>query len=180
MDAPKAPTMTLAEALNPGEKPLPVFFYDIEATASAQPPLNDTLVRAMLRSLLADRFALAVHRETRELPVYALIADKRGLKPETKSSPNCKPGPVGDFSQLCNQTMDKVVRNLSGSLDRPVVDMTGITESFQYRIPILRTDPDREADTRAAILDQLGLKLESRKGPMEVIVVDHVDPPSPN
>ncbi len=76
--------------------------------------------------------------------------------------------------------MDKVVRNLSGSLDHPVVDMTGVTDVFQYRIPNLRTDPDREANTRAAILDQLGLKLESRKGPMEVIVVDHVSAPSPN
>ncbi len=54
-------------------------------------------MRAMLRSLLTDRFGLAVHRETRDLPIYALIAAKRGLRPETKVSPGCKPGLVGDF-----------------------------------------------------------------------------------
>jgi len=177
--APQAPSMTLAEALAPGNKPIPVFFYDIEAKAPDQPPLNDSLLHAMLRSLLADRFGLMIHRDTKELSYSALIAGKNGLKPGTKVSSDCKPGPDGDFVQLCNQTIDKVIRALSGS-GHSIVDMTGITDSFQYRIPDFRNDPDRETDTRAAILDQLGLRIESRKGPMEVIVVDHVSPPSPN
>lgn len=187
--APTAPHLTLGEALN--AKSLPIFFYDIEAKARDGDVLDNAKMREMLRSLLADRFHLEIHRDKREMTYYALLPDKNGPKPSARASAECKPGVNGEVRYVCDRTMEQIVRSLSSSLDHAVMDMTGYTGTFQYHIPPVQkidmnqpdshiTIADQNANARAAIADQIGFKIESRKGPVAVIVVDHVSEPSPN
>ena len=112
--------------------------YDIDARSGseAQPPTSDQL-QLMLQGLLSDRFKLKLHRETRELPVYALVAGKNGPKlrelseAETiaaKASPRLRPVP----SAPIKTTMFSLVGLLSNVVDRPVIDDTGLTGMYEY------------------------------------------------
>ena len=144
----------------------------------------------MLQALLADRFKLALHREPKEVPVYALVIAGNGPKLQ-KSKPaddyaNGVKGPDGvpfgpHFMKFgpCERTsqgssMANVVRTLSQRIGRPVLDKTGLTGEYDFA---LRCSPD---EFFTALQEQLGLKLESTKGPVEVLVIDHVERPSEN
>lgn len=156
----------------------PNFFYDIEARAPGSDPPNEEQMREMLRALLAERFHLKLHRENRELAYYALVPAKNGPKLEHVES--CKPHRGSDRLTVCGQTMDMLARNLNARADRLVMDMTGFTGKFDYEIPFDPSDPDFQSTTQASTLEQLKLKLEPRKGPVECLVVDHVEKPSEN
>jgi uncharacterized protein (TIGR03435 family) len=167
--------------------------YDIIAKP-ASPSTTDQL-RSMLQSLLADRFKLAVRRETRELPVYLLTVGKNGpkLKPSTKEpdGPNVIPGATGITVQ--NATVGQLADLLSGMpiFDRPVLDRTGVNGRFDMPLSLLdaaAAGPDQlkgaiaKADFSnfAFALEQLGLKLEAGKAPMEMVVVESAEKPAPN
>jgi uncharacterized protein (TIGR03435 family) len=150
--------------------------------------------RKMLQLLLADRFKLEVHREEREMPVYALVGGKNGLKLK-ESAPNASPswhlGVSGrDYVvTMAKATMDDVVGGVANSfLDRPVVDKTGLTGTYDVKMtytPDIRSNRTAEPDPNdisifTAVQDQLGLKLEPQKAMVEVLVVDHVEKPSGN
>jgi uncharacterized protein (TIGR03435 family) len=151
--------------------------FDIEAKAPG--PAGDAELSIMLRALLADRFHLQMHRETRQLPGYSLVLTKTGIKakpakPDTESNSNSSNGKIEGTS--C--TMAQFALKLSEALHAPVADATGLDGKFDYKL----VWPPADLDTAifAAIQEQLGLKLESRKVPVEVIVIDRADRPSEN
>jgi uncharacterized protein (TIGR03435 family) len=188
--------------------------FDIEAKADGN--VDQKQVWLMVQTLLADRFKLAVHRETRQLPVYAIVAARGGLKLPPPKDAGCPPGPspAGSRQPPCgmvrismgpgglqmtgdNAPMAEFVRMLAGLVNRPVIDRSGFTGTFDVHVeftpdeytgglpppppgvPPLPTDPNRP-NILAAVQEQLGLKLESSKGPVEVLVIDHVEKPSAN
>jgi uncharacterized protein (TIGR03435 family) len=139
--------------------------------------------RAMVQALLADRFKLALHREMRQLPVYALVVDPKGPKfheSEASTRPDMTGGPGEMKAQRISTGI--LAQSLSRLLDRPVLDQTGLTGRYDFK---LEWTPDGDAagtgaSIFAAVQEQLGLRLETKTGPMEVLVIDHVEKPSEN
>jgi len=166
-------------------------FYNVTAMAPGNTAPTREDFRQMLQSLLADRFKLKAHRETRELAVYALVVDKNG--PSLKASGGddrcaARVGPVRPQDrnyryQYTNCTLDPLVNTLQA--DRPIVDKTGLTG--RYDITLFATPPFKMSDSSEPgdislqdSIRQLGLKLEPRKEPIGVLVVDHVEKPTEN
>ncbi len=149
--------------------------FDIEAKAAPGTPKAQ--MRLMLQSLLAERFKLAVHKETRTLPVYRLIQAKGGtrLTPAPEGSKGFSTSSGGGRMEAKNVSMADFAYQLARHLNRQVTDETGIPGKFNLT---LRFD-DREAGERpdlfTAIQQQLGLKLEAGKAPVEVLVIDHIE-----
>jgi uncharacterized protein (TIGR03435 family) len=166
-------------------------YYMIEARAPGQSAPSTAELRVMLQTLLADRFHLTMHHEARSMPVYELVIDKNGpaLKPGTGDG-ECasRIGPVQPTDrnyryQFTNCTLDRLVTTLPA--DRPVLDKTGLTG--RYDITMVITPEFRMQDTSEPgdirFLDavrQLSLRLVGQNAPIDVVVVDHFDAPSPN
>jgi uncharacterized protein (TIGR03435 family) len=151
--------------------------YDIDAKAPG--PAGDHEMMTMLQSLLAERFKLAIHRETRPLPGYALVAGKNGL-----TAKRSKPGTLSVTSSsrrsidAAGCSMERLAAKLAGILHAPVADLTGIAGDFDFK---LEWTPDElQTGVFAALEEQLGLKLEGRKVPVETIVIDSAAKPSEN
>ena len=163
--------------------------YDIEAKAEGEP--NKEQMLTMLRALLADRFSLKVHRESKEGNVYALTVAKGGhkLKPPTgddalislyRYDPPTEPGVHYSLAGK-RATLAMIANRLGQVLGRPVIDRTGIEGEFGFKVDYAIDDnPDSGASLPAAVQEQLGLKLEAAKGPVETLVVDHAEKPSAN
>ncbi len=198
--------------------------YDIEAKPEGNTDREHMWL--MLQSLLADRFKLALHRETKELPIYTLTVTKGGLKPPPPNAGTCatfdpaapprpgaplgfpcgKVGIMGSPSGLLQMQggkvlMPELVRILGMVMGRQVSDRTGVTGEFEVHLeftpdestmglpgsggkddpggPPLATDPARP-NIFAALQEQLGLKLTPAKGPVDVLVIDHVERPTAN
>jgi len=159
--------------------------------------LNAPQLQLMLQTMLAERFALKVHRIAKELPVYALTIGKKGPKfnksdgskePRIMFRPSVQPnGPkiiqlVGE-----NGSMQELVDLYAKFMDRPVIDRTGLKDRYDFT-----TDYEANTDTPGpfteltgpglfkAFEDQLGLKWEATKGSVEVLVIDHAEKPSEN
>jgi uncharacterized protein (TIGR03435 family) len=169
--------------------------YDVVAKAPPDDPSPGWL-REMMQTLLAARFNLVIHREIRQLPMYAMVVGKDGAKFHLMDASNG--GGQDPFSMTArgHLTGSKVsaamlANVLSGQLGHSVQDQTGLQGVFDFT---LDWEPDTDAqssgidgapppstDVRTrpsiftAIQEQLGLKLEPRKGPVEVIVIDHID-----
>ena len=135
---------------------------------------------AMMQKMLADRFKLAVHRDQKTLPIYGLVVEKKGTK--FKEVSGCSPADRSDNRHLeatCI-TMDRFAAYLSQVSDRPVLDMTGLKGYYSFKLDWF-PEPDRPGDAPAgpalpeALKEQLGLSLETRKAPVEVLVVDHAE-----
>jgi uncharacterized protein (TIGR03435 family) len=142
---------------------------------------------------LADRFNLTLHRETKDLPVFALVVAKNGPKlHEVKAGD--PPPPAGSPDIALNRGhiairagMPVLVWTLSRSrdVDRVILDKTGLTGTYDFD---LKWTPEGKGEDLSdsgpsiftAIQQQLGLKLEPQKGPVEIIVIDHVQRPSEN
>ena len=174
--------------------------YDVSAVAP-KPNLSRDEFSLMMQNLLKDRFALRVHTETHEARVYVLLPAKNGLKlPDAKPEP-CLHGwkpPDADPQAGCggmNVTSDSITNEkismqwlasvLGGVLGRPVLDRTGFTGSFKVDLEFAPLAPGSDTDSTrpsifAALEEQLGLRLESRKGTEEVLIIDHVERPSEN
>ncbi len=167
--------------------------YDIAAKAADAADMADIAgTRLLLRSLLEDRFKLRVHADQRELPIYALVRVRNdgGLGPRFKqTTPDCfqesaqcgfTGGPVGRIKADAIP-MDLLTQLLAGASDRIVVDRTGLKGGFDID---LEWSPDQTASDKpsifTAVREQLGLRLESTKAPVPVIVVDHVERPTPD
>ncbi len=158
--------------------------FDIVAKAEV-PPADDFELLTMLQPLLADRFQLAVHHETRTMPGYALIAAKNGIHakvsdPGTKFSGNS----THTTMRVTGCTMQVLAIRLSAMLHRPVVDMTQDTHAFDFS---LHWAPDGEAQTTSddgslftALQEQVGVRLEARKVPVDVLVIERAEMPSEN
>lgn len=151
--------------------------------------------RQRLQALLAERCNLKVHRETRELPIFAVTIAKGGPKLQP---PNCvtfdstrppvQPRPVycgaapyeqngTSFKVTANGvTMTRLLLQLSNFSDRPLIDRTGYTATFNATVEWQAEEPS----LLTALREQLGLKVEAGKGPIEVLVIDNVARPSAN
>ena len=166
-------------------------YYDIEAKAAeGEGTLSIDQSREMMRSLLADRFRLRVHEETQDAPVYTLVVAKNG--PKMKQVPSDTQGgsitretDKGIRIETVKGTMANLARQLSATAGRPVIDKTGLSGYYAFtlvwfpanRIPA----PDVDAPSMvAALREQLGLWLESSKGPTKKVIVDHVQRLSEN
>jgi uncharacterized protein (TIGR03435 family) len=206
--------------------------FDIQARAEGNPGKDQ--MRMMMRSLLADRFKLAVHTETREVPVLAFVLAKPGktgpqLQPHSAGS-TCPtnappPGPgaantpappltvTGGFPAFCNGifalppsvpgrqrlgarnvTLQFLADSLSAGANRgrPMIDRTGLSGTFDFVLeyspeingplpPAVASEPDPSGPSlEEALRDQLGIKWESAKASIDVLVLDRVDHPSEN
>lgn len=150
--------------------------FDIDATF----PGNTTpeQLRPMLQALLAERFKLALHKETRQLPTYALTVAKGGPKihPVDEGQPKTSGG-VGHL-EATRIGMRKLADLLARQEGVPVTDSTGLTGVFDFTLewtPDNASPSDNGASIFTALQEQLGLKLDARKGPVEVLVIDAVE-----
>jgi uncharacterized protein (TIGR03435 family) len=164
--------------------------FDIEAKAVGEP--SRAQMMAMLQTLLADRFQLKVRRETREQNIYALTVAKNGpkLTPSTaaeffirldRNTPRELPGV--DYTIAGQKaTLAQIAEGLGDNqLDRPVLDRTGIPGEFDFKLRYAIDDnPDTGPTIFAAIQEQLGLKLEAARGPVEILVIEKAEKPSGN
>ncbi len=195
--------------------------FDITATYPADATRTDQDRRAMLQTLLADRFGLKTHRETRELPMYALVMARKdgALGPRlVRSNVDCakwiaekRPqagagGPSGlapggqrsacmmlttrRFIVGGTRTTQELTASLQSLTGRPVVDRTGLTGAFDFDLewtsgtiapPVGANPPaDDGPSIFTALQEQLGLKLESTRGPFDVLVIDSIQRPTPD
>ena len=161
--------------------------FDFLAKTTTPVDLAPKVLQPLLQSLLADRFHLKFHRETKELPVYWLVAAKGGpkLTPHTGGggvSTNSNGNGVSEKMNATNLSMAGFAGFLAAGMDRPVIDHTAIKGEFDLK---LEWSPDQATDSTGpsvftALQEQLGLRLESNKGPVEILVVDSIDKPTEN
>ena len=168
--------------------------YDILAKAEDGPPPAKAVFRQMLQALLAERFKLQVHWETRNMPVYELVVGKNGSKMKESAPGAVRSGHYGVKGRnydvtLTGADMSDIVDAVSNSfLDRPVVDKTSLTGTYEVKLvytPATSSNQNGEPSLDdvsifQAVQDQLGLKLEPRTGGVRTLVVDHVEKPSVN
>jgi uncharacterized protein (TIGR03435 family) len=161
--------------------------FEIDAKTGRQEKISENQIGPLLQSLLADRFHLRTHRETRESAVYALVPDKGGLKMKpspdgTQANMNWSRGPGSVQLTGTGVTMQSLAASLGLPLERVVLDQTGLTGSYDVS---LRWASEQTADLGlpslfVALQEQLGLRLESRKAPVEILVIDNMEKPSGN
>jgi uncharacterized protein (TIGR03435 family) len=166
--------------------------YMIAAKAENPDTNNDAVqIREMLRTLLADRFKFVAHREVKQLPVYTLVLGKDGSKmQEVKDDPPREPsfepgrGEFGVRLVFKNMVLTGLVNYLANVMGSPVTDQTGLKGRYNFElefVPPGRTmAADAGGDVFEAVQEQLGLKLEGKKGPVEVLVVDHAEKAAAN
>ncbi len=175
---------------------------------SLSPKEHNDRIRLMLQALLTDRFQLKFHRETRQVPVYELVVGKNGPKvpkanPTEKNCPGVSTGNMSCQGSLSGGmgrgiTAPAVeIRDLAQFLaswtDRPIIDKTGMKGLFEVKTTPWKPDnpgPNFAAEAHAdpetlptiftMIQEQLGLRLQSAKGPIEILVIDHAARPSEN
>ena len=156
--------------------------YDV--IAKVHPDASKEQRMLMLQALLAERFKLAVHRETKELPVYALVAGKNGPKLRAAEDDGSAPEiGSGDGHQIKAHhiSMKMLAATLQGYIGDTVIDATGLSGMFDLNLDFnVDENPSAEGPTVFEAVQRLGLKLETRKGPVEAIVIDHVEKPSAN
>jgi len=174
-----------------------------DMNAKAEKPSSAEELHVMLQNLLADRFQLRFHRETKELPVYLLAVDKNGSKLTAHEAQS-----AGD--PWIDQSVDRILHvkmsakfapmeyfawRLGQLVDRPVVDQTGLKGGYDFELSFTRDlPPGFNENTRLngepldtsgptlfeALRQQLGLKLEAQKAPVGIMVIDHAEKPSEN
>lgn len=191
-------------------------YYDVNAkmdeaaiqTLKALAPDQAKLVREqMMQALLADRLKLAIHHETKQFSIYALVVAKGGSKlHESKPDDDNKNVPTGFDGKPLGKgnmrmqgesagytltaqgySMDNFAGQLSGQLRSRVDNQTGLKGEYDFTLRYSRDDAPEPSGSEpsvpsifTAIQEQLGLKLESTKGPVDVIVIDHIELPSEN
>jgi uncharacterized protein (TIGR03435 family) len=170
--------------------------YNVEAKTDGSYNIDD--LHTMYQNLLADRFHLKFHIETKEGPVYALMVDTPGSKMKVNDSPqdykipmNFSPeGAVG--ARVPMSYLAWFLGQQLQNTNRPVIDLTGLNKNYDFTLSFLpELPPDvskenlpPEVRDRPSIFDalkqQLGLKLVAQRGPVDYYVIDHIDRPSDN
>ena len=152
--------------------------YDINAKGTGDAP--ESQVMLMLQALLEDRFHLQAHRETKEMAVYFLVVANGGLKMQSADAtnptlfPQAPPG-AHSVMQMARASLAEIAGSLSRPAGRPVLDRTGIQGTFRLRLWYTNNSESEGPDLFAALREQLGLRLEAGRGPVETLVVDHAD-----
>ncbi len=175
--------------------------FDIAAQPDAEGAPSDKQWKGMMIKLIADRFGLTFHHDKKELAVYAITAAKGG--PKLTPAQGNESGLPGNFfrglGQMTNvnSTLVDFARTMQAAvLDRPVIDQTGIPGRFDFtlnwtpdesqfggmgvKVPPPSDKADAPPGLFTAMQEQLGLKLDSTKAPVDVFVIDHVQKPSGN
>lgn len=176
---------------------------DSTGASTGNPSAHIQETRLRLQALLAQRFQLKVRRETRELPVYVLEVGAKGAKLGENSAANSSGTSPAGINAGCGQmtgtntSMANLAYKLSRQLDRTVLDRTSLTGNYDFQLswapdsgacsaPVPGGSSASAATTAdgpslfTALQDQLGLRLGSQKALVEVLVIDHVERPSPN
>jgi uncharacterized protein (TIGR03435 family) len=160
----------------------------IHPTNPKLPPPQEE--RLMLRTLLADRFQLKIHWETKDGPVLALIVGNKGPKLKEPKDKDAFPvvvyGRTGktdlpDYLEGQNASMTLLAARMAGFLRRPVLDQTGLKGSFDFHFAY--SGDDSQSDTGPSLIggvEEIGLKLVATKGPVARLVIDHAEKPSEN
>ncbi len=161
-----------------------------EIAAKAGQPVGDDALMVMLQSLLAERFKLVLHRETRMLDALVLEVAKNGPKLEKAESANAGTDSSHGRIDAKALTMDHFAWVLSRTMGVPVINGTGLQGAFNFKLewspdsdkPLKPGEipPDTGPSLYTAIRQQLGLRLHARKAPVEVLVIDHAELPSEN
>jgi uncharacterized protein (TIGR03435 family) len=159
--------------------------FDIDATFPPDSPIAQ--VRQMIQTMLAARFKMALHKETRQLPVYSLMIAKGGLKIHPVEDGQGKTSNGPGRMEATKISMQKLSNLLSRLLSLPVTDATGVTGVFDFTLQWSPDEPPKSAPTDtseaaasagpsifSALQEQLGLKLTSEKAPVEVLVIDSI------
>jgi uncharacterized protein (TIGR03435 family) len=145
-----------------------------------------------LRALLADRFQLIVHRETKDQPIYALVVSKNGPKLQEVKEAEARRGMrIGrGRAEGFGISIEMLAQDLSSLMGRPVIDKTGLAGKYDFVLdwtPDAAPGPDGAnppvpsgPTIFTALQEQLGLRLEAQKGPVQIIVVDRAEKPSEN
>ncbi len=180
--------------------------FDIEAKAGRDVPTEE--LRRMVQALLADRFRLVIRREQREMPIYTLLhaRDDRRLGSNMRQSPADCGSPTGPKETMEERrtpnggvttrrtcaAMAALISSLSGALQSPVDDQTMLTGRWDSELSFTGErrrgadaasaagDPNDAPALFTALQEQLGLKLEADRGPVEVLVIDSVERPTPD
>jgi len=169
--------------------------WDVEAKADGPHNIED--LHIMYQNLMIDRFKMQFHWDTRDLPMFALLLDKSGVKMTENSGPETFDirAQMVAFGKLqgkrCDLKYFTWIISLFPWIGRPVVDETGLDKSKFYDFTLLfapevpaeiaargNLPPAPGPDFFTAIREQLGLRLEARKGPVPVMVIDHIEKPS--
>ena len=165
--------------------------YDFEATMPANTTNEEA--RQMMQSLLADRFKLAVHWEEKDMPVFAIVVAKGGFKGKPYDPKTDPPlygnslGPCPEEDRACHElpvagTVSNLANLLSPIANRPVLDKTGLQGSYKL---FLKWAGDTSFGSplpslATALRETLGLELKPDNGEINVLVIDHVEKPTPN
>jgi uncharacterized protein (TIGR03435 family) len=156
--------------------------YDITAKAAGAAPEDQ--LRLMLRALLADRFKLATHAEQKAMPYYLMTVAKGGPKfkeSTEEGEPVLAPGPNNSTAVIRRVPISQFVDMLQPILQAPIVDETGLKGRYDATLNIgaLISTPIQNDDITGTIVtavqDLLGLKLEPKKGPLDILIVDHAE-----
>lgn len=166
--------------------------FDIDGQADLPGVANLHQVQEMLQKLLLDRFGLKLHRDKRDLSIYVIKVTKGGPK-LVQSAANAYGLPTqsghGQGSQqqrrFTNNSMSDFALGMQNYMDRPVVDETNLPGRYDFTLRwtpdnVPTNEPGAAPGIFTAIQEQLGLKLEATKGPADVLVIDHIERPSPN
>jgi len=175
--------------------------YDVLATAAKQSTVEEMYL--MVRNLLIERCHLQFHFENREMPIYVLSTDPAGVKLTRHDAGNggepwieqASDAPFHAHWTATSANMDIFAGRLARVMDRPVVDQTGLTGDFDFTLkytmdipPDLPPDAQKNGQTIdtsgptifQAVRQQLGLRLEPRKGPAPIMVIDRIEKPTEN
>jgi uncharacterized protein (TIGR03435 family) len=162
-------------------------WFDISAKAAS--PVREPELRRMLQTLLAQRYKLEFHRQSKELSALILSVDKGGhkLQPvETEGSPSFKTGKLSLTGQ--GAKLSQLTGFLSHELHSPIIDQTGLTGLYNYTLDINAfvteetmksansgPPPDAPSIIAQAIRQQLGLRVDAKKAPVDMLIVDHIE-----
>jgi uncharacterized protein (TIGR03435 family) len=162
--------------------------FDIAAKVEGDAAPTMEQVNVMLQNLLAERFQLKLHRETKDLPVYDLVPLKSGVKVK-ESAPDAKTGVQSRLGGLTGEFtatavgMEQLARLLSQDAGRPVLDKSGLSAKYDFKLQWSRDqqpDDSGGASLFTAVQEQLGVKLEPSKAATEMLVIDHAEKPTEN
>jgi uncharacterized protein (TIGR03435 family) len=175
-----AATLTVNERITGGPGWVSADQYDIEAKAEDVASATDTQLKAMLRQLLTDRFKLRLHMEQKEVNGFALIIAKGGPKLKAGNGDYDGIRFGGGTMTATNASMAVLARSLAPRVGGAVVDQTGLKGGYAFSLPLTR-DNDPTAPVIFTLLqEELGLRLESTKVPVDIIVIDHAEKPTQN
>ena len=165
-------------------------WFQIDATMP--PATTEPQFRTMMQTLLAERFKLQYHRESKETAGFALVVGKGG--PKFRKSAEAEPGEAPIRQRLITgtdrvemnlhqTTMERLADILAGQIGNPVTDATGLTGKYDFRLnfskegagPARGTGAEPVPDVFTAVQSELGLKLEPKKASIPVLVIDHIE-----